>query len=443
MAQKQQSITESMFGLSIPTNPEFGGQMPVQRSNPSDFFGSVNEQIRATGRSGQAGLRRLFGQQTPQEATVQKTVEQEKDIREAILTFQASNPGIDMNTPEALKKLANHAVTINPDLRMFSIQLTQRADALQSTLAANQRKMKKEDADLAKVKAETDLKKYELANPKKEKFNAEEKYFTIIEKPLEKRTENENKFVAAFEQVAKSKKSDTTVSVINKPAAFKEANKIYKDAQDRIDKLFSVDAYQKNIEESVNIGTLQSLLDQGLQTGFGVAALTEIEKAFQSISSDFKLSTNASKAEVFQAISNLIVLPQVKQLGVNPTDADLNFIKASVANLGKTTKGNQALLAFSDLKNKRANVLLKGYRDWFVKHLQEIQNEPSKQGALSFLLSWEKEQQRLLETHPLLKDGGNNIEIKKLKQQVSEALSGNGGENTDKTILEDGGLIIK
>jgi len=140
MAQKQQSITESMFGLSLPITPEFGGQMPIEKFRGSTPMGNITESYRQAGQSLQGSVRRLFGQQTPQEATVQKTVEQEKDIREAILTFQASNPGIDMNTPEALKKLANHAVTINPDLRMFSIQLTQRADALQSTLAAKQRK---------------------------------------------------------------------------------------------------------------------------------------------------------------------------------------------------------------------------------------------------------------------------------------------------------------
>lgn len=162
MAQKQQSITESMFGLSLPITPEFGGQMPIEKFRGSTPMGNITESYRQAGQSLQGSVRRLFGQQTPQEATVQKTVEQEKDIREAILTFQASNPNIDMNTPQALKKLANHAVTINPDLRMFSIQLNQRADALQSTLAANQRKTIMEDAKLDKIRAETK----NLLNPK-------------------------------------------------------------------------------------------------------------------------------------------------------------------------------------------------------------------------------------------------------------------------------------
>jgi hypothetical protein len=152
MAQKQQSITESMFGLSLPITPEFGGQMPIEKFRGSTPMGNITESYRQAGQSLQGSVRRLFGQQTPQEATVQKTVEQEKDIREAILTFQASNPNIDMNTPQALKKLANHAVTINPDLRMFSIQLNQRADALQSTLAAN--KQKEFKAMFGKIKPE-------------------------------------------------------------------------------------------------------------------------------------------------------------------------------------------------------------------------------------------------------------------------------------------------
>ena len=147
MAQKQQSsITEGLFGFSIPTIPKFGQQLPVQRSNPSDFFGSVNEQIRAMGRSGQGSIRSLFGQQTPQEATVQKANQQEKNIRDAIITFQGTNPEINIQTPEGLRKLANFAVTTNPDLRMFSIQLNKQADALEQ-------KQRKENLDTKLTKS--------------------------------------------------------------------------------------------------------------------------------------------------------------------------------------------------------------------------------------------------------------------------------------------------
>lgn len=353
MAQKQQSITESMFGLSLPTTPEFGGQMPVQRSNPSDFFGSVNEQIRATGRSGQAGLRRLFGQQTPQEATVQKTVEQEKDIREAILTFQASNPGIDMNTPQALKKLANHAVTINPDLRMFSIQLNQRADALQSTLAANQRKMKKEDADLAKVEAETALKNYQLNNPEKKPPTQSELLQTIaVIKSNENSTDKEKKYADELIKVIK---------LANPLAPMEDFDKVIKKetAKQYVKQIPEINRIITSAKQALSIVNRPDKIISG-----GLAPELELEFKKRTMNNKYLgriLGTSDSKQQVIntQLFLNTVkeqVLPGLQQFGGNDSNSEKDFLielsSGSVQLDIETIKANLQRIIEKETKHK-------------------------------------------------------------------------------------------
>ncbi len=353
MAQKQQSITESMFGLSLPTTPEFGGQMPVQRSNPSDFFGSVNEQIRATGRSGQAGLRRLFGQQTPQEATVQKTVEQEKDIREAILTFQASNPNIDMNTPQALKKLANHAVTINPDLRMFSIQLNQRADALQSTLAANQRKMKKEDADLAKVEAETALKNYQLNNPEKKPPTQSELLQTIaVIKSNENSTDKEKKYADELIKVIK---------LANPLAPMEDFDKVIKKetAKQYVKQIPEINRIITSAKQALSIVNRPDKIISG-----GLAPELELEFKKRTMNNKYLgriLGTSDSKQQVIntQLFLNTVkeqVLPGLQQFGGNDSNSEKDFLielsSGSVQLDIETIKANLQRIIEKETKHK-------------------------------------------------------------------------------------------
>jgi len=353
MAQKQQSITESMFGLSLPTTPEFGGQMPVQRSNPSDFFGSVNEQIRATGRSGQAGLRRLFGQQTPQEATVQKTVEQEKDIREAILTFQASNPNIDMNTPQALKKLANHAVTINPDLRMFSIQLNQRADALQSTLAAKQRKIKKEDADLAKVEAETALKNYQLNNPEKKPPTQSELLQTIaVIKSNENSTDKEKKYADELIKVIK---------LANPLAPMEDFDKVIKKetAKQYVKQIPEINRIITSAKQALSIVNRPDKIISG-----GLAPELELEFKKRTMNNKYLgriLGTSDSKQQVIntQLFLNTVkeqVLPGLQQFGGNDSNSEKDFLielsSGSVQLDIETIKANLQRIIEKETKHK-------------------------------------------------------------------------------------------
>ena len=72
------------------------------------------------------------------------------------------------------------------------------------------------------------------------------------------------------------------------------------------------------------LGTVQgmkALIDEGTRTGFGTETMVQLARAGQAFDPNFKVSGVAG-AEAFQAFSNSVILPEVKKLGVNPTDTD-------------------------------------------------------------------------------------------------------------------------
>ena len=101
------------------------------------------------------------------------------------------------------------------------------------------------------------------------------------------------------------------------------------------------------------LGTLtemERLLDSGLKTGFGA----EYDVAAGRLARRLNLADiDVSKKEGFLALSNELVLPRVKQLGVNPTDKDLDFVVKGNPTLTKTPEGNRYIIGILKLKAQR------------------------------------------------------------------------------------------
>ena len=92
-----------------------------------------------------------------------------------------------------------------------------------------------------------------------------------------------------------------------------------------------------------NVDTLENLLNQGVNTGFGANLGLGLQRIGQSIiGEDYKVPEIAGR-EAFQAASTQLILPLVKQLGVNPTDKDLDFVRTGSAELGKSEAGNKLM----------------------------------------------------------------------------------------------------
>lgn len=100
------------------------------------------------------------------------------------------------------------------------------------------------------------------------------------------------------------------------------------------------------------IKNMQGLLDDGVRTGFAQETMLQLGKAGQFFDPEFKVKGLAGQ-EAFQSFATGVILPQVKQLGVNPTDSDLKFISSGSPSLSKTPEGNKLMLSALELKANR------------------------------------------------------------------------------------------
>ncbi len=84
------------------------------------------------------------------------------------------------------------------------------------------------------------------------------------------------------------------------------------------------------------VDQMLALLDE-IDTGFGAETALTFQRIGQFFNPNFDLKDVAGK-EQFLAAANELVLPRVKQLGYNPTDADLRFISQASPRLSNSTK---------------------------------------------------------------------------------------------------------
>jgi hypothetical protein len=71
-----------------------------------------------------------------------------------------------------------------------------------------------------------------------------------------------------------------------------------------------------------------------------------------------------------------VILPEVKKLGVNPTDTDLKFIVQGSPNLSKSPQGNLILLDTLELKLKREQDLARFSNQWLGTNAQLVERNP-------------------------------------------------------------------
>jgi hypothetical protein len=105
---------------------------------------------------------------------------------------------------------------------------------------------------------------------------------------------------------------------------------------------------------NINLSNLENIIDQGLETGFGAELGLSLNRIGQAIvGPDFKAGDIAG-AESFAAGATQLILPEVKKLGVNPTDKDLDFVVKGSPELSKSVEGNKLMLKALKLSNARA-----------------------------------------------------------------------------------------
>jgi len=125
------------------------------------------------------------------------------------------------------------------------------------------------------------------------------------------------------------------------------------------------------------VDNMQTLLDEGVRTGFGQETMLQIGKVGQLLNPDFNVGKLAG-AEALQSISTSLVLPQVKQLGVNPTDTDLKFINTGSPGLSKTVAGNKLMLSALRLKLEREQDAAAFTNNWLGQNAKLTTTNPTE-----------------------------------------------------------------
>jgi hypothetical protein len=125
------------------------------------------------------------------------------------------------------------------------------------------------------------------------------------------------------------------------------------------------------------VDSMQILLDEGVRTGFGQETMLQVGKVGQVFNPDFNVKGLAGQ-EALQSIATNLVLPQVKQLGVNPTDTDLKFINTGSPSLSKTVAGNKLMLSALRLKGERDQDLSKFTNTWLSQNSRLTTSNPTE-----------------------------------------------------------------
>ena len=131
------------------------------------------------------------------------------------------------------------------------------------------------------------------------------------------------------------------------------------------------------------ITSMKNLITEGVKTGTGAETAKAISKAGQLLVPGFNVEST-SKVEQFDALSKGVIIPQVKKLGANPTNTDLQFIVDSAPGIGKTPEGNLLLLNVLEIGAKRDAALAEWSADWQLQNASLLERNPSQARAKLF-----------------------------------------------------------
>jgi hypothetical protein len=121
------------------------------------------------------------------------------------------------------------------------------------------------------------------------------------------------------------------------------------------------------------VNQMQTLLEGGVNTGFAQPMMLDIQRAYQRFDPNYKIESVAG-GEAFAGLSNKIILPLVKQLGVNPTDKDLDFIVKGSPELAKSPAGNRLMLKALEVSQQRQIRMSQLATQWMQENAPAIES---------------------------------------------------------------------
>ena len=130
-------------------------------------------------------------------------------------------------------------------------------------------------------------------------------------------------------------------------------------------------------DNSASLDDMMAVLNSGFQTGSGAELTLALNKIGQFFNPEYKAG-DVTNAEAFQAASTRIILPEVKKLGVNPTDTDLRFIVTGSPTLSKSVEGNRVMIGALKLSQDRSIAMQQWVNQWRGQNLDLVTSDPAK-----------------------------------------------------------------
>jgi hypothetical protein len=193
---------------------------------------------------------------------------------------------------------------------------------------------------------------------------------------------------ARFDKMLSASQTTTNFNLGEKQASPRALDDFYKMSGEYREQ------YNTAMTTQDTINSMRQALDAGLQTGFGREAITTLRRAGSTLGFDVP---ETADAEFFIGQSTRLILPLVKQLGVNPTDKDLSFVETGSPTLEKSVEGNLLMLDALSFSNERAKILQESslqfqmqdaqgsnlqvtnptlFRVKYMQHMMTAQNDP-------------------------------------------------------------------
>ncbi|MEK9748952.1 MAG: hypothetical protein VW443_07960 [Pseudomonadales bacterium] len=120
---------------------------------------------------------------------------------------------------------------------------------------------------------------------------------------------------------------------------------------------------------------LESLYNKGVKTGFGQELFTTINRALRAAGLS---DVDVSNEEQFLAITTQAAISNVKKLGQNPTDRDLDMIFQAGPQLMNTREGNLKLIAAAKEKARRVIARTKFLNQFALENEELINTNPTR-----------------------------------------------------------------
>lgn len=120
---------------------------------------------------------------------------------------------------------------------------------------------------------------------------------------------------------------------------------------------------------------LEGLYNKGVKTGFGQELFTTINKALRAAGLS---DVDVSNEEQFLAITTQAAISNVKKLGVNPTDRDLDMVFRAGPQLMNSREGNLKLIAAAKEKARRVIARTKFLNEFALKNEKLINTNPTR-----------------------------------------------------------------